>query len=102
MKQLVLIIHNNLKQDAADLFHRIEQIQGFTFSNVEGHGAQSGEDTFLSDRDKVVGYTPRTRVDLLLEDADVDSVLMELRKSDIGLKNHALYWLTAVEQSGRL
>jgi nitrogen regulatory protein P-II 1 len=102
MKQLVLIIHNNLKQDAADLFHRIKQIQGFTFSGVEGHGAQSGADAFLSDRDKVVGYTSHTRVDLLLKDIDVDGVLAELRKSKMGLHGQGIYWITTVEQSGRL
>ena len=102
MKQLVLIIHNNLKQDAADLFRSIEQIQGFTFGNVEGHGAQSGEDTFLSDRDKVVGYTPRTRVDILLEDKNVETVLTALRQSNIGLNEHGIYWILGAEESGRL
>ena len=41
MKHLVLIIHDDLKLDTADLLHNIEGIQGFTFSNVEGHGLQS-------------------------------------------------------------
>ncbi len=101
MKQLVLVIHDNLKQETADLLHRIEQIRGFTFSNIEGHGKQS-TDTYLSTRDKVVGFTPRVRVDILLEDKDVTPVLMEIRESNIGLINHGFYWITAVEEYGQL
>ncbi len=102
MKQLTLIIHDNIKQDTADLLHNINQVQGFTFSRVEGHGVQSEKDIFLSSRDKVVGYTPRIRVDLLLKDKDVEPVLMALRNSDIGLKKHGIYWITAIEEYERL
>ncbi len=102
MKLLVLIMHNSLKQDVADLFRSIEQVKGFTFSGVEGHGVQSDKDPFLSNRDKVVGYTPRVRVDILLEDKDVEPVLTALRKSDIGLSKHGVYWISAVEEYGRL
>ncbi len=101
MKQLVLIVHDNLKQDTADLLHSIERIQGFTFSNIEGHGKQS-TDTYLSARDKVVGYTPRVRVDIMLEDKDLTPVLKEIRKSDIGLSKHGFYWVTTVEEYGQL
>ncbi len=102
MKHLVLIIHDDLKLDTADLLHNIEGIQGFTFSNVEGHGLQSEQDTFLSDRDKVVGYTPRVRVDILLEDKDVAPVLTALRKSNIGLNKQGIYWITTVEEFNQL
>ncbi len=101
MKQLVLLIHDNLKQETADLLHGIERVQGFTFSNIEGHGKQS-TDTYLSTRDKVVGFTPRVRVDILLEDENITPVLMEIRKSNIGLSNHGFYWITAVEEYGQL
>jgi len=102
MKQLVLIIHDNLKQDTADLLRSTEQVQGFTFSSVEGHGKESDQDTLLSARDKVVGYTSRVRVDILLEDKDVEPVLTILRKKGIGLKKHGIYWITPVEEYGRL
>jgi len=101
MKKLVLVIHGNLKQDTADLLHKIEQVQGFTFSNIEGHGKQS-TDTYLSTRDKVVGYTPRVRVDILLEDENVMPVLIQIRKSNIGLNNHGFYWITEIEEYGQL
>ena len=102
MKHLTLIVHTNVQQDLADQLRSLKQILGFTFSHVEGHGAQSESDPFLSARDKVVGYTPHIQVDILLEDTDVDAVLGALRNSTYGVKGHGVYWVTAVEQNGRL
>ncbi len=102
MKQLVLIIHDNLKQDVADLLRNIKQVKGFTFSSVEGHGPQSEYDMALAARDKVVGFTPHSRIDMLLEDQDVDPVLAKLSKSGIGLKKNGIYWVTPVEVCGRI
>ena len=102
MKHLTLIIHTNVQQDMADQLRSLEHVSGFTFSHVEGHGAQVENDPFLSARDKVVGYTPRVRVDILLEDSHVDSVLNSLRKTTKGIEDQGIFWVTAVEQSGHL
>ncbi len=106
MKHLTLIIHTNVQQDMADQLRNLEQVSGFTFSHVEGHGVQAESDPFLSARDKVVGYTPRIRVDILLEDSNVESVLDALRNNTYGVegadKYRGIYWVTAVEQNGRL
>ena len=102
MKHLTLIIHTNVQQDMADHLRSLEQVSGFTFSHAEGHGVQVENDPFLSARDKVVGYTPRIRVDILLEDGDVDLVLELLRKTTYGVESQGIYWITAVEQSGHL
>jgi nitrogen regulatory protein P-II 1 len=102
MKHLTLIIHTNAQQDMADQLRSLEQISGFTFSDAEGHGVEVESDPFLSARDKVVGYTPRIRVDILLEDGDVDLVLESLRKTTYGIEGQGIYWVTAVEQSGHL
>ena len=102
MKNLIMIIHANAQQDVADVLRGLKQIRGFTFSFVEGHGVQVEQDPFLSARDKVVGYTPRVRVDILLQDADVDTILEVLRTTRNGVEGHGVYWVTAVEQSGRL
>ena len=101
MKNLTLIIHTNAQQDLADRLRGLEQVQGFTFSHVEGHGVQVESDPFLSARDKVVGYTPRVRVDILLEDAEVNAVLDTIRSSG-NSHGQGIYWITTVEISGRL
>lgn len=102
MKHLTLIIHTNVQQDLSDHLRSLEQVSGFTFSHVEGHGVQVENDPFLSARDKVVGYTPRIRVDILLQDSDVDTVIEMLRSSSSYVKGHGIYWVTTVEQNGRL
>ena len=102
MKHLTLIIHTNVQQDLADQLRALDQVSGFTFSAAEGHGVQAESDPFLSERDKVVGYTPRVRVDILLEDDDVDLVLESLRKTTHGVEGQGIYWVTAVEQNSRL
>ena len=101
MKVLTLIIHESAQQDLADRLRTLKQVSGFTFSHVEGHGVQVENDPFLSMRDKVVGYTPRVRVDVLLEDTHVDVVLEALRKGH-NFRGEGVYWVSPVEQSGRL
>lgn len=101
MKNLVIIVHANAQQGLADLLRGLEQIEGFTFSHAEGHGVHSEQDPFLSPRDKVVGYTPQVRVDILLEDKDVDSVLAGIR-ADNSFAGQGFYWVASVEKRGHL
>jgi len=102
MKKLTLIIHTNVQQELADLLRSIDQVPGFTFSHVEGHGSEVENDSFLSARDKVVGYIPRIRTDILLEDGDVDVVLAQLHDKENNIAGQGIYWVTAVEKGGHL
>lgn len=102
MKNLTLIVHADIRQALADELRALPQVQGFTFTSVEGHGAQDGRDPSLSARDLVVGYTPHVRVDIVLEDADVDAVLAALRGSNCGVAGRGAYWVTAIKQFGSL
>jgi len=96
MKHLTLTIPVNLKRDAADVLHNIDLIKSFTLIDVEEHSAQSENDPFLSSRDKVVGYTPHTRIELLLEDNHVHLIIEELRKSKLSASKHINYWVTDI------
>lgn len=102
MKHLVMIVHASVQQDLADQLRTLNAMRSFTLSAAEGHDSQSEQDPFLSARDRVVGYVPRVRVDVLLDDADVDAVINALRAPACGLAGHGVYWVTAVEQSGLL
>lgn len=102
MKNLTLIIHADLQQALTDVLRGLKEIEGFTFTSVEGHGPQDEHDHQLSARDRVVGYTPHARVDILLEDNDLDKVLQALRESNCGVAGRGHYWVTKVEQQGRL
>jgi len=99
MKNMVLIIHEKLQQDVADQLR--ERIPGFTFSRAEGHGDHSTDDVMLSARDKVVGYIPRVRVDILLDDHEVAGVV-ELIRQVPGIAGHSVYWVNDVIESGRI
>ena len=60
------------------------------------------QDPFLSARDKVVGYVPRVRVDILLDDNHVDIVLELVRAMSKGGNELGVFWVTDVQNSGRL
>ena len=102
MKMLTLIVYADVKQILADTLRGLKQVQGFTFTHVEGHGAQDAGDPALSARDHVVGYVPHVRVDIVLEDKDVAVVLDALRNNQCGLNGRGRYWITAVEGQGLL
>lgn len=102
MKNLTLIVHADIEQALADVLRGFKQVSGFTFSHVEGHGAQDERDPTLSARDRVVGYTPHVRVDIMLKGEDVEAVLAALRDSNCGVAGRGVYWVTEVERQGRL
>lgn len=101
MKNLTLVMHASAQQELADRLRQLDQVTGFTFSPVEGHSNHSAQEPFLSARDKVVGYVPRVRVDILLEDEDVGTVLASLLSNN-SFQGQGIYWVCPVEQQGRL
>ena len=102
MKMLTMIVPADTKQILADTLRGLAQVPGFTFTHVEGHGTRAGHDAMLSARDQVVGYVPHVRVDIILEEADLAGVLEALRNSQCGLAGRGHYWVTGLENQGRL
>ncbi|MEK7816172.1 MAG: DUF3240 family protein [Pseudomonadota bacterium] len=102
MKKLTMIVHADIKQPLADVLRGLQEVESFTFTPVEGHGPQDERDPALSARDRVVGYTPHVRVDILIEDADVDAALEALQTSKCGVAGRGVYWVTPVMKHGRL
>ena len=102
MKILTLIVHTNVQQTLSDLLRTMDQVSGFTFTHVEGHGADIEKDGFVAAHDKAVGYIPRIRTDLLLNDTDVKTVLQAVSGTDIGISGQGFYWVTPVEAGGHL
>jgi nitrogen regulatory protein P-II 1 len=102
MKILTLIIHTDAQQALTDQLRGLKQVSGFTFSHAEGHGAEIESDAFLAARDTVVGHVPRIRMDILLEDENVDVVLTMLREAKNKFTGQTVYWITFVEKGGHL
>lgn len=103
MKTLTLIVHTDTQRLVADVLRAMPNIKEFLFTHIEGHGAHSEHDPLLSARDRVVGYTPHVRVDILLDDGDVDGVLDALRQPGArSLTGRGLYWVSVADRAGRL
>ena len=94
-------MHTSLQQELADCLRSL-QLDSFMFSHIEEHSSQLKQDAFLSARDKVVGYVPKVRVDVLLEEARARTLLDELRSSKRSCSGKGIYWITDVEESGEL
>ena len=101
-KNLTLIVHSDVQQSLADVLRSLDFVTGFTFTHVEGHGTQSHHDISLSTRDLVVGYVPHVRVEVLLEEDRIESVLAALGQNGMGIAGRSVYWVTPVERFGRL
>ena len=101
MKKLSIVVHTSLQQELADCLRSL-QLDSFMFSHIEEHSSQLKQDAFLSARDKVVGYVPQVRVDVLLEDERATTLLDELRGSGISFCGKGVFWIMDVEESGEL
>jgi len=102
MKLLTLIVHTDVQQDLVKLLRGMKEVSGFTFIHAEGHGEETESDKFLSARDKVVGFAPRIRTELVLEDNDVNKVIAILKSKEHNIAGQGVFWVTSVEQGGHL
>ena len=102
MKVLTLIVHAAVQQDIGDILRGLEKVSGFTITHVEGHGAQTDSDPFLSARDKVVGHVPRVRVEILIADENIDAVLDAVCGTACSVRGQGVYWITSIDRHGRL
>lgn len=101
MKNLTLVVPASIKEPLADALREYPEVTGFVFTPVEGHGTHTSHDEQLSERDRVAGYVPRVRVDLVL-DAVAAELLLERLQAHAGLAGRCVYWVTDVARFGRL
>ncbi len=101
MKKFSMVVHSSLQQELADLLRSL-QLDSFMFSHIEEHSAQGENDVLLSARDRVVGYVPKVRVDVILDDERALQLVDEIREAKATFKGKGLYWVSAVEKSGEL
>ena len=102
MKLLTLIVHTNVQEKLTEQLRSMEQITGFTFCRAEGHGTEPETDNYLSAHDSAIGIAPGLRVEMLIEDANIDVVLKKLLSSEGNIAGQGIYWVSPVEQGGHL
>ena len=101
MKKLSIVVHTSLQQELADCLRGL-RLDSFMFSHIEEHSSQLKQDAFLSARDKVVGYVPMVRADIILDDDRAGTLIDELRASGMSFTGKGIYWVTDVGQLGEL
>ncbi len=101
MKKLSMVVHESLQQALAD-YLRSQQLQTFMFTHIEEHSSHIERDSFLSARDKVVGYVPQVRVDVIVSEESIKSLLENIWNSDSAFKGKGMYWVTDIDEFGEL
>jgi len=101
MKKLSMVVHKSLQQTLAD-FLRSQQLETFMFSHIEEHSSHVKQDSFLSARDKVVGYVPQVRLDVILSKENIKSLLESIKSSDCPFKGKGIYWVADLDDFGEL
>lgn len=101
MKKLSIVVHTSLQQELADCLRSLK-LKSFMFSHIEEHSSQSIYDPFLSERDKVVGYAPKVRVDIILEKERAETLISEIKNSGLTFSGKGLYWVSDIDTFGML
>ena len=102
MKILTLIVHTEVQQALTDLLRSRDFVSGFTFTHVEGHGIEVETDRYLEAHDEAMGFVPRIRTDLLIEEENVDAVIDAVKSSIQAVQGRAVFWVTPAEAGGHL
>lgn len=101
MKKLSMVVHESLQQALAD-YLRSQQLDSFMFSHIEEHSSQVEKDALLSARDKVVGYVPQVRLDIIIDAEKIKSLLEDIKNSNCNFKGKGIYWVTNIDEYGEL
>jgi nitrogen regulatory protein P-II 1 len=78
-------------------------VQGMTVSEVQGFGRQGGHSETYRGTEYRVTFTPKTRIEVLVDDAGteaaVDAIITAARTDKIG---DGKVWVTSVETAARI
>jgi nitrogen regulatory protein PII len=102
MKCLTLFVHASLEHELVDRLRADERVTGFTLTPCQGHSTSTEDDPFLATRDRVIGHVPRLRIEIVLEDEIVTSVLEGLRECGPPGASLGAWHVTEVLDFGRL
>ena len=102
MKCITLIVHASAKSALTDFFHDITEVRRFTMIDCEGYDENDLADPRISPGDRVVGYMPRVRIDLTVDDGHVPGLLATLRHADSQVSGLGVFWITPIEDEGSL
>jgi nitrogen regulatory protein PII len=78
-------------------------IQGMTVSEVRGFGRQGGHSETYRGAEYTIEFVPKVRVELVVDDADVDKAISAIRNAaNTGKIGDGKVWITSVEKLVRI
>jgi nitrogen regulatory protein P-II 1 len=98
MELITAIIKPSKLDDVKDALHAVG-INGMTVSEASGFGRQGGHTEVYRGAEYTVNLVPKVRLEVLVDDKDVDSVLGVIVKSaSTGSIGDGKVWTTPVDQ----
>jgi nitrogen regulatory protein P-II 1 len=102
MKLIVAIVKPFKLDDVKDAVKDLG-IQGLTVSDVQGFGRQRGHTEVYRGAEYTVDFVPKVRVEVLVDDADVDRVVQRLLEAArTGKIGDGKVWVVAVDDAWRI
>jgi nitrogen regulatory protein P-II 1 len=78
-------------------------VQGLTVSEVQGFGRQRGHTEVYRGAEYTIDFVPKTRVEILVDDSDVDRVMQKLvETARTGKIGDGKVWVVPVENVVRI
>jgi nitrogen regulatory protein P-II 1 len=98
MKLITAILKPTKLDDVKDALHAVG-INGMTVSEASGFGRQGGHTEVYRGAEYTVNLVPKIRLEVLVDDKDVDSVLGVIVKSaSTGSIGDGKVWTTPIDQ----
>ena len=98
MKLITAILKPTKLDDVKDALHAVG-INGMTVSEASGFGRQGGHTEVYRGAEYTVNLVPKIRLEVLVDDKDVDSVLGAIVKSaSTGSIGDGKVWTTPIDQ----
>lgn len=101
MKRLSLMLNESKQNEIVELLQQLQEVGAYTIYHGEGH-FPGNIAPFESVQDEVMGFVPRIRIDLLLEDTDVAPVLDKIKGCSTCGSHGGVYWISPVDSMGTL
>ena len=102
MKLITAIVKPFKLDDVKDALKTLG-IQGMTVSEVRGFGRQGGHSETYRGAEYNIEFVPKVRVELVVDDADVDRAVSAIRTAaNTGKIGDGKVWITSVERLVRI
>ena len=102
MKLIVGIVKPFKVDDVKDAIKELG-VQGLTLSDVQGFGRQRGHTEVYRGAEYTVDFMPKVRIEILVDDGDVDRVVQQLlTTANTGKIGDGKVWVVPIDEAYRI